>query len=631
MCGIAGIYSFNTPINIDNLSRGMGLIRHRGPDSSGQWSSNDKRVALGHNRLSIIDINGGYQPLTSADGSIVTVANGEFYGYEVIRNTLQKKGYPFKTNSDSEILIALYQEYGLNLFSHLRGEFSFMLWDDKNKLLLISRDRFGIKPLFHSKYKDKYFIASEIKTILAMGVKPEWNYSKVLQLETETSPADQTIFKGVFSVKPGHYMILKNNSIRDYSYWDFSFPTLNTLSPNNISDEEYIEEFSVLFEQSVKIRLRSDVPVGCYLSGGIDSASILGTMSLFHDKPIDTFTLSFPKQENYNEYDQSKKMAKFAKANHHTIEVNHKRIAENFFNCIWHNESTIANTSPVAKFILSGVVRDQGYKVVLTGEGADEIFAGYSPFVNDMIAHSARAATTPSNISQNAIYDIKLNDNIDFSYISNKIKYIPHFMKLFCSRSGSFDQLRNYAFSEFAKKQVFGKALIDSINIRSIDNIDQLNKTLYIWSKSMLPNVMLSAMGDRMEMGNSIEARLPFLDHKLVEFSTKLPINMKIRDGIEKYIVRMSRKHVVDNSILTRKKRPFVAPGVIYSDNAMLDFMKEIFNSSLLEELPFYDKKKVLSLLKNKDAIQSSMRPTMDMMLTHILSLCTLQSLFKIS
>jgi len=631
MCGLVGIISCEKPIKLETLSCGINSLHHRGPDSMGHWISDDRRIALGHTRLSVIDTDGGNQPLKSADNSITAVVNGELYEFKKIKDELKRKNYRFKTNSDSEIIIALYQEYGENLFSHLRGEFSFILWDARNRKLIAARDRFGTKPLFYSRLKNVYYFSSEIKSLISMGIDAKWNYSKVLQLETETSPANKTIFENIYSVKPGNYISVRENSSFECCYWDLIFPKSEKLKQSKRTDEqEYIKEFSRLFEESVKIRLHADTPIACYLSGGIDSCSILGTMSLYMKNPIDTFTLSFPNNNNYDEYKKSKKMADFVGANHHVVEADYQSIADNFIDCVWHNESTIANTSPVAKLILSKSVKEHGYKVALTGEGSDEIFAGYAPFLMDFYDYD-QSSGSKINTIQNKIYNIKLDENINFDYIKDKLNYVPHFLKAFCSRSHLFELVRSKEFSKFSERKIFGKDLLESINVDNIIGIDQLNKSLYLWSKSMLPNVMLSAMGDRMEMRNSVESRLPFLDHKLVEFSTHLPTNMKIKNGIEKYILKESRKNLVHESILNQRKQPFVAPDIIYKDNHVLCMMKEIFNSSILEELPFYDKKKVLSMLNTKNIIKHEVRPTVDMMLTHILSLCVLQNLFKIS
>ncbi len=400
MCGVIAILSPDFPVSPDDLKNGIHAIYHRGPDSNDYWISNTKKVGLGHVRLSIINLRMGKQPLKSSNGRIWAVVNGELYGHKEIRKKMRIKGYKFYTNSDSEIIIALYQEYGIKLFAHLIGEFSFILWDEDQQQLIAARDRFGIKPLFYSKVKNNFYFASEIKALIAMGIKPVWNLETVIQLESETKPVAETLFKDVYSITPGHFSIIKNGNFNEYCYWDLRYIKKNS-SINYDSELEYIEEFSSIFHEAVRLRLCSDVPIGCYLSGGLDSCSILGTMAQIYNKPIDAFTLSFTEDLAYNEVKEAAEMALLVGAKHHQIPINFQTIAENFFSAVWHNESSIANTSPVAKFILSQHVQQSGYKVVLTGEGADEMFAGYAPFHKELTdANGSQKQTNKLNAEQ---------------------------------------------------------------------------------------------------------------------------------------------------------------------------------------------------------------------------------------
>jgi len=636
MCGIIGIFSPDFPISPGDLKNGIHAIYHRGPDSNDYWISNAKKVGLGHARLSIVDLRMGKQPLKSSNGRIWAVVNGEFYGHKEIRKKMRIKGYKFYTNSDSEIIIALYQEYGIKLFVHLIGEFSFILWDEDQQQLIAARDRFGIKHLFYSKVKNNFYFASEIKALIAMGIKPVWNLETVIQLESETKPVTETLFKDVYSIAPGHFSIIRNGNFNEYCYWDLRYIKQNS-SINYHSELEYIEEFSSIFQEAVRLRLCSDVPIGCYLSGGLDSCSVLGTMAQIYNKPIDAFTLSFTDDLAYNEVKEAAEMALLVGAKHHQIPINFQTIAENFFSAIWHNESTIANTSPVAKFILSQRVQQSGYKVVLTGEGADEMFAGYAPFYKELTdANGCQKQTNKFTAEQalemekvNSIYKISSHNLPELSYVKSKLGFLPYYFTSFYSRVSYFETLRSKQLATVSANHIIGKQLIDSLNLNHLKGVCQLNKVLYLWTKTMLPNVLLTALGDRMEMSHSIEARLPFLDHNLAEFAAKIPSYMKIKDLNEKYVIRESRKNVLTRTVYRRRKHPFVAPPLInYKNNPMLNLMQEVFNSSLLADLPFYKQTSVINLLANIEKIPNEHKPGIDMVLTHILSLCVIQNKF---
>ena len=636
MCGVIAILSHDFPVSPSILKKGIHAIYHRGPDSNDYWISNTKKVGLGHVRLSIIDLKMGTQPLKSSNGRIWAVVNGELYGHKEIRKKMQVKGYKFYTNSDSEIIIALYQAYGLKLFTHLRGEFSFILWDEDQQQLIAARDRFGIKPLFYSQVKNNFYFASEIKALIAMGIKPIWNLETVIQLESETKPVIETLFKDVRSITPGHFVIIKHSRFNEYSYWDLRYIKQNS-AINYHNELEYIEEFSSIFQESVGLRLRSDVPIGCYLSGGLDSCSILGTMAQIVNKPIEAFTLSFTEDLDYNEVKEAAEMALLVGANHHQIPINFQTIAENFFSAIWHNESSIANTSPVAKFILSQHVQESGYKVVLTGEGADELFAGYAPFhkeltdinVNQKQTNKLNAEQAWKMEKVNSIYTTSSHNLPELSYVKSKLGFLPYYFTSFCSRINYFDTLRSKQLATVAASHIIGKQLIDSLNLNHLKGVCHLNKVLYLWTKTMLPNVLLTALGDRMEMSHSVEARLPFLDHNLAEYAARIPSHMKIKGLNEKYVVRESRKSVLTKTAYRRQKHPFVAPPLIYyNNNPMLNLMREVFNSSLLADLPFYKQTSVINLLDNIEKIPNEHKPGIDMVLTHILSLCVIQNKF---
>src|SRR6266436_5353130 len=296
MCGIAAIFSPSSPIPAGALERATQLLRHRGPDGERQWMAPDRRVALGHTRLSIIDLTTGDQPIANEDESLRIVFNGELYGYEAIQKELEHGGHRLRTRSDSEIVLHLYEEFGADCLHRLRGEFAFVLWDSVNGTIFGARARFGIKPLFYALHEGRVYFASEVKALFAAGVPARWNGESVYHSLEFAGHQTRTLFDGVFQIPPGHYMIATEKRLQLNKYWDLDYPE-ETGAAATRSDSEYVEEFRHAFEEAVRIRLRADVPVGCYLSGGIDSCAILGLAARHHPEPIRAFTLAFDRPE----------------------------------------------------------------------------------------------------------------------------------------------------------------------------------------------------------------------------------------------------------------------------------------------------------------------------------------------
>src|SRR6516164_1525836 len=292
MCGIVGFYSRRSPTSEAALGRAIGSLSHRGPDGQRHWMSQDGRVALGHARLSIIDLTTGDQPIASEDGMTRIVVNGEFYGYEAIQRELQQSGHRLRTRSDSEIALHLYEDFGVQCLHRLRGEFAFVLWDETNRTMFAARDRFGIKPLFYAFYEETLYFASEVKALFAAGVPTRWGAESVYHAVELGGHPIRTLFDGILQVPPGHYLIATEKHVQLHQYWDFDYPRAEQSSRLR-PDADYAAEFRQALEEAVRIRLRADVPVGCYLSGGLDSCSVLGLAARHHPEPIRAFTLTF--------------------------------------------------------------------------------------------------------------------------------------------------------------------------------------------------------------------------------------------------------------------------------------------------------------------------------------------------
>jgi asparagine synthase (glutamine-hydrolysing) len=393
MCGIAGYWS-SGGLDDDpekNLSQMINTLHHRGPDGRSLYIDSKNRIAMGHTRLSIIDLETGEQPLVSRRNNLVLTVNGEFYDYKRIRAELVLEGSEFRTKSDSEIVFDLYNKFGLDFVEHLRGEFAICLFDIDRQRLVIVRDRFGIKPLFYHLSKDVFYYGSEVKALFAhpdvpRGFSPQGLVHQLMH----TMVPGTTAYKDIHAVKPGHMLIIDKGSsgfkIREKCYWDMNFPYKDERS--GVKEEQhYIESVREKLVESVHLRLEADVPVGCYLSGGIDSCSILGLAGSLQQSPVKAFTISFD-HEDYDESHIAKVMAESVKADHEILYLKAEDLyGQNYVNTLWHAERTFYNTLGVAKYCMSKRVNECGYKVVITGEGSDELFGGYPAFKKDMYYH----------------------------------------------------------------------------------------------------------------------------------------------------------------------------------------------------------------------------------------------------
>src|SRR5215469_9071450 len=384
MCGFVGGILRET-MEPKRLERALETLHHRGPDAVGEWVSPDGRWFLGHTRLSIIGLGNGHQPMSDASGDVQLVVNGEFYGYKAIREQLRAEGCAFKTDSDSEIALHLYLREGMNLGRHLRGEFAAVIADRRNRAMMAIRDRFGIKPLFYAVHDGDVLFASEVKALLALGVPARWNPEAVLQEAFHFRPHSHSLFAGIYTVPPGHYAIAQRGEVRIYPYWDLEFPSAAELAADDRSDEEVVAGFRAVLDDAVRERLVADVEVACYLSGGIDSCAVLGLAQRHLSRPIRAFTITFDNDAVYDERALAEKAAALAGAELVPVPVSQADIADAFSDTIWHNESLLFNGHSPAKYLLSEAVRRAGIKVVLTGEGSDEMLAGYPPFRRDMI------------------------------------------------------------------------------------------------------------------------------------------------------------------------------------------------------------------------------------------------------
>ncbi len=636
MCGIVAMFSEGGAVRPEALERATRSLDHRGPDDRQSWVNATRTVGLGHTRLGIIDVDGGRQPVASEDESIRAVVNGELYDFERIRAELVARGHRFRTQSDSEIVVHLYEEYGAACVEHLRGEFAFVLHDAARELVIAARDRFGIKPLVYGRHRGVLMFASEAKALFAAGQPATWDIESFLQGTLLGGPLeDRTLFAGVHQLPAGHLLIATRHHHRVVRYWDFDYPIDGSVTPRPEAEDR--EALAEVLDEAVRLRLRADVPVACYLSGGIDSCAILGLAARHARTPIHAFTLAFD-HADYDEQALAREMAARAGAISTTIEVRQDQLAADLDDALYHAERPFNNANSVAKFQLSRAVRDAGIKVVLTGEGSDEVFAGYPHFRRDlMITASAGAGALADLARTNAVSRGILmpdGDGLSVAAVRGALGgFAPTWIEAFATAGHKMmGMLHPELGGRVARREPLALFVGGLEVARQLRGRHPVHQAMYLWSKSVLPNYILSALGDRMEMAHSVEGRLPFLDHRVVELTARLPIDRLIRGGVEKYLLREVARPVVTDAVYRRQKHPFFAPPATAAEHGALhDLVHDTLRGPLLQATPFFDPPWVRSLLDSLPSRDLASRTALDGPLMTILSFCLLQRRLGIS
>jgi asparagine synthase (glutamine-hydrolysing) len=638
MCGIFAAAT-RRGLRPERLDAALKSLQHRGPDGSGHWTSRDGRWTLGHTRLSIIGLNNGEQPMTSPDGAVHLVVNGEFYGYREIRDRLRASGYRFSTESDSEIALHLYDERGMQAASELRGEFAVIIADERQQAMIAIRDRFGIKPLYYSIVNGEVFFASEIKALLAMGVPAAWD------LEGATGGVgrshEKTEFAGISTVPPGCYAIAQHGEVRIYSYWDWEIPTADEMKRDTRSEAEVVADFRQALLDSVRQRLVADVEVASYLSGGIDSCAVLGLAQQSTSRPIRAFTLTF---ENplYDEASIAAAQAGHVGASYHPIPITGREIADSYADAVWHAETQMFNGHGVAKYLLSRAVRDAGIKVVFTGEGADEMLGGYPYFrvdaLNDNPALSGaeRGALLEQMLGANpatrAILMPMQVSNPQMQAIERRLGWLPATMNVSAAMMNGVVPLFR---DDLAVRLQGFKPLLSALDrlqlARRVAGRDRLKQMLYVNAKTVLPNFILNYLADRMEMAHSIEGRVPFLDHHVAEAAARVPVSMKVKGIREKHVLREATKDVLIPEVYDRQKHPFTTPPTRAGNDPMLAFYRDTFASQAAKDQPIYDMTKVRAALDRLLECPADQRIAMEGGLQRVASVIILQDKFALA
>lgn len=569
MCGIVGIY--NSAGTLDGpealLRRMLERIQYRGPDESGIYINN--HVALGSVRLSIIDIQSGQQPLSTEDGKYWIVFNGEIFNYIELKADLIRLGYSFRTESDTEVLLNAYLEYGSDCLNRLNGQFVFAVWNNEKHELFIARDRVGIRPLFYTQVKNTIVFGSEIKSLFENpDVKPEIDPVSMSQVFTFWSTITPgTIFKGIYELPPGHFMNISHGEIEIQPFWSLKFP-VDKEDCFKGTINEAAEELEKLLTDAVRIRLRADVQVAAYLSGGLDSSATTALIKKVAPETLQTFSIGFEDGE-FDETPYQQEVSRYLGTRHTAFTCTRQDIGNYFPQVVWHSEIPILRTAPVPMFCLSKKVRENKIKVVITGEGADEMLAGYDIFKEGIIREFW---SRQPNSKYRPLLLQKLYPYLAQFQGKNKsmLKFFfgyqlqdtssPFYSHVLRWRNTS--NIQNF-FSEDMKSDLNGfdqYELVKKMLPNGFDRYDRLNKSQWLESSIFMSSYLLSSQGDRVGMANSVEGRYPFLDYRVIEFAAKLPPDYKMHGLNEKFILKRMMDNRLPESVLKRPKQAYRAP-----------------------------------------------------------------------
>lgn len=604
MCGIAGILNNNNiPPDSTLLNKMIHLLRHRGPDESGLYL--DDRVGLAHARLSIIDLSEGTQPIHNEDKSVWIVFNGEIFNYPELREELIKSGHKFYTKTDTEVILHLYEEKGVDCLQKLNGQFAFVIWDINKQTLFLARDRAGILTLFYSIRQGSLIFASEIKALFAdPSLTRNINYKALDQIFTYwTTLHNLTFFDNVYELLPAHYMLVTREGYKTERYWNLDFCPAGCYS--GLNKHELSENIDEILLDAVQIRLRADVPVGSYLSGGLDSSGITSIITKYFNNELNSFGMRF-EDEDFDEGTCQEDMVRFLNVNHSELLIKNEDISKNLESALWYTEKPLLRTAPVPLYLLSSLVHKTGYKVVLTGEGGDEIFGGYNIFKETKIRNfwsrypdSKSRPLLLGNLYPYIFKDKKLgNTLIEFFRPGIDDPGNPLFSHLI--RWNNTSKIKNL-FSENVKTALDGyNTYSDLLSMlpKEFHEWDYFAKAQYLEIIIFMSNYLLSSQGDRMAMANSVEIRVPFLDHRLIELMSKVNPEFKINGLNEKFILKEVLKEKLPLSILKRQKNPYRAPikdGLINADS---ELVKRYLSESKLKKYGLFDVNKVELFLK---------------------------------
>lgn len=635
MCGICGILSPSGTPDAELVQRMMGALSHRGPDGSGYYR--DERVALGHTRLAIVDTEHGVQPMCNEDSRVWVTFNGEIFNHVELRQQLRDRGHEFRTHCDTEVIVHAWEEWGPAAFDRFNGQWALALWDSRDGELILARDRYGVRPLYYTRADRRLLFASEIK---ALFVDPAVSRALDLTALDETltywAPvAPRTPFDGVRQVAPGHYLSIKNGQQRLVRYWTADFPAQGEEDPGDL--DAHAAGLRERMIAATKLRFeRSDVPVGAYVSGGLDSAVTASIIASFTDVELDTFSLRFGDAE-FDEGGFQQRLVQSLGTTHHTVTVGERDIAEVFPEVVWHAEHPLLRTAPAPMFLLSRLVRQSGYKVVVTGEGADEVLAGYDIFRETKI-RQFRARNPDSMVRGKAV-------GLLYPWMVRSPNLAPAFSQDFFGRNLRLDDpamshrprwdstsVLKSMLTEQARIEIGGDSTVGLISRLPAGSgqWDPLARAQWLEMETLLPGYILASQGDRMLMGNSVEGRFPFLDAEVGSYANSMPARQKILGLDEKHLLKRAFADMIPAELLRRPKQPYRAPDAAsFFVGSSPDWIDDVLSAAALAQSGIF-RVEVVNRLVNKARRTNGkgLSNTDNMRLVTVLSVQLLHRLF---
>ena len=606
MCGIAGLWSADpakAPRQLE-LDAMVAALHHRGPD--GQGTRIDGPVGLGHARLSIIDLEGGAQPLSNEDGSVWVVFNGEIFNYVELRAELVRQGHRFHTHSDTEVLVHLYEQHGDDFVDHLNGQFAIALWDGPRRRLVLARDRVGIRPLFYTWADGRLAFASEVKSLFTLPALPRRfdadALASLFSFWSVLPPA--SVFEGVRALAPGHILTVDANGTQERRYWDWPFGT----RPDHDDEERCAEELRALLIDAVRLQLRADVPVGAYLSGGLDSSIITSLIRNHTDTPLRSFSLTFEDAE-FDESDHQRALVEYLRTDHSSMRATKAAIGAAFPRMVWHAEAPVVRTAPTPMMLLADSVRAAGYKVVLTGEGADEAFGGYDLFkeakVRRFVARQPGSRWRAGLIGKLYPYlaaSPGAGKAFAQRFFSEGLDQIDQPWFAHMTRLSTTRRMFQFLSDEWRDRMLAWDphAALAGTLPKAFSGWKPMERDQYVEAHTLMSGYLLSSQGDRMAMAASIEGRFPFLDHRVLEFACRVPPALKMRGLSEKWLLKKAFRSELPDSIGQRSKQPYRAPdsACFFEDGKPLPYVAELLGADRLRAAGIFEPAFVAKLVE---------------------------------
>ena len=650
MCGIGGVLNASRQQTVDRqLLVNMAAIQaHRGPDGFGVECVDEAGVGFCHARLSIIDLNESRarQPFLTDDAQVLMAHNGEFYDFQRIRADLTAQGVRFSSKSDSEILLRLYQRQGLEpTLPLLRGEFAFALFDRDEDCLYLVRDRFGVKPQYWTMTPDGLVFGSELKVLFAHpAVERRFTSEGLFHQLMQTMVPGTTAFAGVHQVKPGHVLKVQRTGehldVSEWAYWDVNFPRQSERD-SSLTEADHVAAVRAALLEAVEMRMVADVPVGCYLSGGIDSCSILGLASAVSQSPVKAFTIGFD-DARYDESPIAREMADATGAEQDLMRLSGRELYGHMERTLWHTERTIYNTLAVAKYLMSRHVNAVDYKVVMTGEGSDELFGGYPAFRRDMFLHGLEDLPADEKKSWESLLQqsnslvqgaMLAADQVDDPDLDSVVGFTPSCLQPWLACAPLVPDLLAENHRNAVEDYSPGRAIAQQLDPQQLDGRHALDKAQYVWIKTMLEGQILTWGGDRVDMANSMEARPAFLDHHLAAAAVQVPPELRIKGKTEKYILREAMAGLLPEVLYKREKFAFMAPPA-HTEPEKWEQMKRLADDFLsdeaIESAGLLSLQGVRSLFARHEdpATSDAERVQMDAVINHLLGVQMLHRMF---